>query len=186
MLLLSLPCTRLSPAFFPLSPPRITSPKKLFIRRHNRKLVASSLGRETLICPNDHWGMWTALLAAAALGLWSEKRTRIGSTLSAAVVSTLAGLAASSLRVLPADEAPAYGVVMDYLLPLAVPLLLFNADLRRIIKSTGTLLLAFLLGSVSTMIGTVIAYLLVPMRSLGSDSWKIAAALMSSYIGGCM
>ena len=91
--------------------------------------------------------MWTALLAAAALGLWSEKRTRIGSTLSAAVVSTLAGLAASSLRVLPADAAPAYGVVMDYLLPLAVPLLLFNADLRRIIKSTGTLLLAFLLGS---------------------------------------
>lgn len=36
----------------------------------------------------------------------------------------------------------------------------------------------------ATTIGTVMAYLLVPMRSLGQDSWKIAAALMSSYIGG--
>ncbi|KAI3926944.1 hypothetical protein MKX01_032859 [Papaver californicum] len=34
------------------------------------------------------------------------------------------------------------------------------------------------------MVGTIVAYLMVPMRSLGQDSWKIAAALMSSYIGG--
>jgi uncharacterized membrane protein len=38
--------------------------------------------------------------------------------------------------------------------------------------------------TVATIVGTVTAYLLVPMRSLGHDSWKIAAALMSSYIGG--
>jgi uncharacterized membrane protein len=36
----------------------------------------------------------------------------------------------------------------------------------------------------ATVIGTTVAYLLVPMRSLGQDSWKIAAALMGSYIGG--
>lgn len=28
------------------------------------------------------------------------------------------------------------------------------------------------------------AFMLVPMRSLGQDNWKIAAALMGSYIGG--
>lgn len=28
------------------------------------------------------------------------------------------------------------------------------------------------------------AYLIVPMRSLGQDSWKIAAALMGRHIGG--
>lgn len=66
--------------------------------------------------------------------------------LSGALVSTLVGLAASNLGILPCD-APAYSVVLNFLLPLAVPLLLFRADLRRIIKSTGALLLAFLLGS---------------------------------------
>lgn len=38
--------------------------------------------------------------------------------------------------------------------------------------------------TVATVIGTLVAFLLVPMRSLGQDSWKIAACLMGSYIGG--
>ncbi|OVA03348.1 Protein of unknown function DUF819 [Macleaya cordata] len=135
-----------------------------------------------LISPHDHWGTWTILFATGAFGIWSEK-TKLGSMLSGAVVSTLAGLTASNLGIIW-FEAPAYSVVMKYLLQIAVPLLLFKADLRRVIQSTGTLLLAFLLGSVGTIVGTIVAYLMVPMRSLGQDSWKIAAALMSSYIGG--
>ncbi|GAU32364.1 hypothetical protein TSUD_44070, partial [Trifolium subterraneum] len=83
-------------------------------------------------------------------------------------------------------NAPAYDLVLKFLLPLAIPLLLFRADLRRVISSTGILLLPFLLGSVATTIGTVVAYLLVPMRSLGQDSWKIAAALMGRHIGGAV
>lgn len=39
--------------------------------------------------------------------------------------------------------------------------------------------------AVATVIGTVVAFFVVPMRSLGADSWKIATALMGSYIGGC-
>ncbi|GKD18368.1 ferric reduction oxidase 4 [Tanacetum coccineum] len=39
---------------------------------------------------------------------------------------------------------------------------------------------------VATMIGTLVAYLIVPMRSLGQDSWKIASALIASYIGGAI
>lgn len=32
--------------------------------------------------------------------------------------------------------------------------------------------------------GTVVAFLIVPMRSLGQDGWKIASALMGRHIGG--
>lgn len=105
--------------------------------------------------------------------------------MSGALVSTLVGLAASNLGII-SSEAPAYAIVLEFLLPMAVPLLLFRADLRRVIKSTGTLLLAFLLGSVATTIGTAVAFLMVPMRSLGQDSWKIAAALMGRHIGGAV
>lgn len=38
---------------------------------------------------------------------------------------------------------------------------------------------------VATVVGTMVAFSIVPMRSLGQDNWKIAAALMGSYIGGC-
>uniref|UniRef100_A0A2P2IQ08 Uncharacterized protein LOC105648430 n=2 Tax=Rhizophora mucronata TaxID=61149 RepID=A0A2P2IQ08_RHIMU len=135
-----------------------------------------------IISPDDHWGIWTALFATGAFGIWSE-RTRIGGMVSAALVSTLLGLAASNLGIIP-YQTTAYSVVMQFLLPLTLPLLLFRADLRRVIRSTGSLLSAFLLGSAATVIGTLVAFLIVPMRSLGQDNWKIAAALMGSYIGG--
>jgi uncharacterized membrane protein len=75
-----------------------------------------------------------------------SEKTKIGSMVSAALVSTLVGLAASNIGIIP-YEAPAYSVVLEFMLPLTVPLLLFRADLRSVIRSTGTLLLAFLLGS---------------------------------------
>lgn len=66
--------------------------------------------------------------------------------MSAALVSTLVGLAASNVGLIP-FEAPAYSMFLEFLLPLSVPLLLFRADLRRVIRSTGTLFFAFLIGS---------------------------------------
>ncbi|CAB4271469.1 unnamed protein product [Prunus armeniaca] len=138
-----------------------------------------------LISSHDQWGTWTALFATGAFGIWSEKNTKVGAALSGALVSTLIGLAASNLGII-SSNAPAFSIVLEFLLPLAVPLLLYRADLRRVIKSTGALLLAFLLGSVATTVGTVVAYLLVPMQSLGQDSWKIAAALMGRHIGGAV
>uniref|UniRef100_A0A7N0VLJ3 Membrane protein YjcL n=1 Tax=Kalanchoe fedtschenkoi TaxID=63787 RepID=A0A7N0VLJ3_KALFE len=149
-----------------------------------RSLIAKSSLSLPIISPQDHWGMWTFLFGTGAFGIWSEK-TEIGSALSGALVSTLVGLAASNIGIVSCD-APAYSLVMEYLLPMAVPLLLFRADLRRVIRSTGKLLLAFLIGSVATTIGTLVAFMLVPMRSLGQDSWKIASALMGRHIGGAV
>ncbi|KAC9929944.1 hypothetical protein E3N88_45058 [Mikania micrantha] len=105
--------------------------------------------------------------------------------ISAALVCILLGLAASNMGIIP-HEAIAYSAVMEFLLPLTIPLMLFRADMRDVIKSTGNLLLAFLIGSVATIVGTLVAFLIVPMRSLGQDSWKIASALMASYIGGAI
>ncbi|XP_047971779.1 uncharacterized membrane protein YjcL-like isoform X2 [Salvia hispanica] len=146
-------------------------------------LTANSLSNNSpVVSADDNWGVWTALFATGAFGLWSEK-TKIGSMISGALVSILVGLAASNLGIIPHD-APAYSAVFQYLLPLTIPLLLFRADLRQVVRTTGTLFLAFLLGSVATVVGTAVAFLIVPMRSLGQDSWKIASALMGSYIGG--
>ncbi|KAM7252233.1 hypothetical protein ACFE04_024116 [Oxalis oulophora] len=151
------------------------------VRRQTVNVVRSQL-RYPIISPDDHWGTWTSLFVTGAFGLWSEK-TKVGRMVSAALVSTLAGLALSNLGIIP-YEAPSYSIFMEFFLPFAIALLLFRADLRRVVRSTGTLFLAFLLGSVATVIGTLVAFLIVPMRSLGPDNWKIASALMGSYIGG--
>jgi hypothetical protein len=46
------------------------------------------------------------------------------------------------------------------------------------------MLLAFIVGAISTIIGTLVTYPLLPLKSLGSDSWKVASALAARHIGG--
>lgn len=182
-----------------LRPPELLRPHTCVTHHYDKRVSFSSspprLSRHALrppgaaatpaIAAGDHWGNWAFLLSAAAFGTWSEEKTSWGAALSGALVSILAGLAATAAGLI-SPGAPAHGAVMEYLLPAAVPLLLLGADLRRVVRTTGDLLKAFLIGSVATIIGTTVAYLLVPMRSLGHDSWKIAAALMGSYIGGAV
>eukprot|EP00884_Botryococcus_braunii_P010496 jgi/Botrbrau1/19448/Bobra.0338s0069.1 len=131
------------------------------------------------------WGIWAALTLAGSLGIWSEE-TRIGKELSGPLVSTLVGLVLSNAGVIPCNAPAVYDVVNKYLLPLAVPLLLFSADLRRTLKETGQLLAVFLVGSMGTVIGTLVAFKVLPLASLGSDSWKVASALAARHIGGAV
>jgi len=151
------------------------------------------------------WATWGILLAAAAGGLAAEAHTRWGAALSAPLVSMFLTLAACNVGLLPAAS-PAYGLVHTVLVPLAVPLLLFSADLRRVAAATGQLLPAFLLGTVATVVGTVVAWATVPLPGTGggaaaaaaaaatagggaaaaADAWKIAAALTARHIGGAV
>ena len=105
--------------------------------------------------------------------------------MSGPLVTTLAALALSNLGVLP-TASPTYAVVTGFLLPLAVPLLLFGSDLRRVVRDTGRLLGAFALGALGTVGGTLVALYLFPMAHLGHDAWKMAAALCSRHIGGAV
>ncbi|GBD89173.1 hypothetical protein BMS3Abin03_03123 [bacterium BMS3Abin03] len=134
-----------------------------------------------LIPPEQQWALWAILFAAAAFGIWAEK-TKWGAKLSAVVVTILTTFILSNLSIIPTG-APSYDVVWSYLVPIAIPLLLFKADLRRIIKEAGPTLLAFVFGAIGTVLGTIIAFALIP---LGIEGWKLAGIFCSTYIGGSM
>jgi len=135
----------------------------------------------SLIDPTNIWGLWAILLSAAAFALWAEG-TRWGARLSGAVIAIGVTFVLSNLRVIPV-EAPAYSMVWSYIVPLAIPLLLFQADLKRIIKEAGPTLVAFAAGAVGTVIGTIVAFSTIP---LGEESWKLAGIFCSTYVGGSM
>jgi uncharacterized membrane protein len=139
------------------------------------------LFEQPLIPPDQHWALWAILFLAAAFGLWAEK-TKWGSKLSAVIVTILATFLLSNLSIIPTD-APSYDVVWSYLVPIAIPLLLFKANLRKIIKEAGPTLIAFAFGAVGTVLGTIIAFNLIP---LGDEGWKLAGIFCSTYIGGSM
>jgi len=133
----------------------------------------------TLAGPGDPWWLWAALLGAAGFGLWAEK-TRWGARLSGALLTMLFAFALSNAGVIPAS-APVYDVVWSWFVPLAIPLLLFRADLSRILREAGPTLLAFAAGASGTVLGTLAAFRLVP---LGAEGSKMAGVLCATYVGG--
>ena len=134
-----------------------------------------------LISPEQHWLLWAILVIGGAFGVWAEK-TKIGSKLSGVVVTILFTFVLSNLSIIPTD-APSYDIVWLYLVPLAIPLLLFKANLRKIIKEAGPTLIAFVFGAIGTIIGTLVSFTTIP---LGPEGFKLAGIFCSTYIGGSM
>jgi uncharacterized membrane protein len=135
----------------------------------------------TLIGADQSWALWAVLLSAAAFGLWAE-RTAWGRRVSSAVLTIGATFVLSNLRVIPVAS-PVYDVVWTYFVPLAIPLLLLRANLQRILREAGPTLLAFTAGAVGTVLGTLIAFQLIP---LGPEGYKLAGIFCATYIGGSL
>lgn len=126
-----------------------------------------------------------SLLLVSATGVAMEQKTTFGKALSAPLVTMLISLLLANFGIIP-FKSPVYGLINKYLVPLAVPLFLFDSDLRRVVRDAGSLLIAFIVGAVSTIIGTIAAFSLIPLKSLGEDGWKVACALNSRHIGGAI
>ena len=96
-----------------------------------------------MFAPNDHWALLAVLLGAAAFGIWAE-RTRWGAKLSGAVIAIGTTFVLSNLGVIP-SEAPIYGMVWKYLVPLSFACILGVLVLDMLLPeavpaSTGNLL----------------------------------------------
>ena len=128
----------------------------------------------------------TALLLLSTFGLTLERRTVVGKALSAPLATMAMALLIANLGVIP-FESPVYTAVNQFLVPLAIPLLLFDSDLRRVGRETGTLLACFAVGALATVVGTLVAFFFIPLQTLGIDTgWKIACALAARHIGGAI
>ena len=138
---------------------------------------------KTLIDATDHSTLWALIAIGTAVAIWLEQNFRWAAKLSAPVLALLIAMLLSNTRIVPA-ESPAYDFVGDWLVPLAIPLLLFRANLREIIRSGGRMVLVFHISSVGTLLGTALAVWVLRGR-LGSPDTEHAAGMMAaSYIGG--
>ena len=133
----------------------------------------------SLIQPDQDLAIWAIIFLAVTIGFWAEQK-KWGASISGAVVTILVTFVLSNLAIIPTN-APTYDLVWSFLVPFSIPLLLFNVNLRQIIKESGRLLIAYLLGTVGTILGTAIAYYLVP---LGELAHKLAGVFSATYIGG--
>lgn len=97
------------------------------------------------------------------------------------MIALIGAMILSNLNIIPAD-APAYDFVWDYVVPTAIPLLLFNANLKTIRKSSGRALIIYLLSGLGTVCGGFLAYFC--LRHYVPELEKITPMMVGSYTGG--
>lgn len=135
----------------------------------------------TLFSPDNSWALWTVLIATTALSIYLEQTYKWASKITGAIIGLVIAMALANFRVIPTD-APTFDVVWDYVVPLAIPLLLFNANIKKIWRESGRMVIIFLLSSLGTLLGTFIAFIL--LRNKIPELYRMAAIMTGSYIGG--
>ena len=134
------------------------------------------------ISPDNTWLLASIMLLAVSLAIYLEHTYMWASKISGAVIAILLAVVLVNCRVIP-THAPIFDdVVWGYAVPIAIPLLLLQANLSKIWRETGRLLFIFLIGAAGTVVGAVVATIL--LQSSIEDLPKIAAMMTGSYIGG--
>lgn len=138
---------------------------------------------ESLISPENHAALWALIAVGTVIAIWLEQTYRWAARLSGPVLALLIAMVLSNTRVMPGASS-AYDFVGSWLVPLAIPLLLFRANLKEIIRTGGRVFVVFHISAIGTVIGTVLAVWMLKSQ-IGSPEIEQAAGMMvGSYIGG--
>lgn len=130
---------------------------------------------------DETWLLWAILLGIAALSIFLEQRYQFAAKLTGAIIALIGAMILSNLNIIPI-ESPVYDQVWEYVIPLAIPLLLFRSNIFKIWKESRRLLFIFLISSVGTVVGVAVGFLLLHQFIPELD--KIGAMMTGSYIGG--
>ena len=135
----------------------------------------------TLISPDDTWSLWAVITAWAAVSIWLEQNYKWAAQASGVIISLLGAMLLANLNIIPTDS-PVYDTVWSYVVLLAVPIMLFKADIKKIWLASGRTFLAFHISALGTIIGVALG-LLIFMKFL-PEPHKVAAMITGTYIGG--
>jgi uncharacterized membrane protein len=134
-----------------------------------------------LIGPEDTWTLWAVIIGGTGTAIWLEQAYRWAAKVSAPLLALGLAMVLSNSRVMPMDS-PAYRFVGEYLVPIALSLLLFRANLFRIVRTTGWMFAAFHISSLGTILGAIVATL--ALRGRIAEIEHAAGVMTGSYIGG--
>lgn len=135
----------------------------------------------TWIQPDDALSLWTIIVAWAAFSIWIEQRYKWAATMTGCMIALLGGMFLSNADIIPL-EAPCYEYIWGYITPMAIPLLLFDADIKRIWKESGRTIVAYHFAVLGTVLGVCIATF--SLKDFVPELKGIVAMLTGTYIGG--
>ncbi len=117
---------------------------------------------------------------------WLCKHTFLKYISSSLLVIVLGAIVAN-LNLIPSasDSSPVYDTIFKYVAPASIFFLLLGVNLKQLRKAGLPMLIAFILGSVGTMLGVVIALNAIDYETVfGSQFAAIAGMMTGTYTGG--
>lgn len=135
----------------------------------------------SFISAESTWILWAVLASCAALAIYLEQKYTWASKVTGCILALTFTLILSNLKIIP-TEAPVYDAVWDYVVPLAVPMLLFNADIKKIGRDSGRVLIIYLFSGIGTILGGFVAYF--ALKNAIPALNDIVPMFVGTYTGG--
>ena len=135
----------------------------------------------SFISSDNTWMLWTFLVVWSAISIVLEQRYKWASKVTGAIIALLVAIIFANLKIIP-TESSVYDSVWTYVVPVAIPLLLLKADIKKVKNESGKMLGAFHVSALGTVAGTFISAFL--LSSLIPHIAEIAGMMTGSYIGG--
>ena len=135
----------------------------------------------SFISSDNTWMLWTFLVVWSAISIVLEQKYKWASKVTGAIIALLVAIIFANLKIIP-TESSVYDSVWTYVVPVAIPLLLLKADIKKVKNESGKMLGAFHVSALGTVAGTFISAFL--LSSLIPHIAEIAGMMTGSYIGG--
>ncbi|MGB0294818.1 MAG: DUF819 domain-containing protein [Flavobacteriaceae bacterium] len=114
-------------------------------------------------------------------------KTKWGKQVGASLLVIVFTAIAANLKLIPSasNSIPLYDSIFTYIAPISIFFLLLNVNLASIRKAGLPMIGLFLIGSVMTTLGILLAWMIIsPEKTLGEDARIIAGMLTGTYTGG--
>ncbi len=135
----------------------------------------------SLIPADNGFAIGAVLVGLAFMGFWLDSHP-IGRKTSGMVWILIVAMLLSNFGITPL-EAPAYGFVGQYMVSLAIPMLLLKANIGLILRESGKLLIVFTLATIATVAGAIIGFFLLDLGEIGP---KVAGVYTGGWVGGAV
>jgi uncharacterized membrane protein len=110
----------------------------------------------TLISESNNWALLSIMFFSSFLAIYLEQKYKWAAKVTGAIIVLVIAVLLTNFNVIPASAPVFDDIVWGYAVPLAIPMLLLNANILRIWRETGRLLVIFLIGAAGTLAGALV------------------------------
>ncbi len=142
----------------------------------------STLHRDSLVAADDTFALLFVLLVGVALAIYLEQKYTWASKVSGAILALIFALVLSNVGIIPIHSVLYDDIIWGVAVPMGIPLLLLQCNMKKIWAETGRMMVIFLIGAVGTVVGAILAFGL--LKDVVPEPANVAAMMTGSYIGG--